>query len=75
MIDGPVNDIEESLLYKSGTFTNFDIDYVDGLLRLLVIMHADDTVILTNNVTDHKCAIAALQPIVKSGIYISIVQN
>ena len=43
-----------------GTFINFKIDDVDGLLRLLVIIYADYTVILANNITNFKCRVAAL---------------
>ena len=56
-----VNDLEFSLLNNDCHHVNFDLEDVDNMLRLVVLMYADDTVILANNPQKLKCAIKALE--------------
>ena len=56
-----VNDLEFSLLNNDCNHVKFDLENVDNMLRLVVLMYADDTVILANNPQKLKCAIKALE--------------
>ena len=56
-----INDLEESLLNGECNYINFGIDHVDNLLRIIVLMYADDTIIVANNPQNLKCAMKALE--------------
>ena len=56
-----VNDLEESLVDKGGSFLNSDDEELNAALRILVLMYADDTVIFANGSTELEQAIDSLQ--------------
>ncbi len=55
-----VNDIESHLLGNNCDYVNFDDDFVNSYLKLLVLMYADDTVILCDSVTGMNQVLRAL---------------
>ena len=55
-----VNDIEDSLLENDSNYILFDNDFLDVHLNLLVMMYADDTVILANIEEQMKNILKAL---------------
>ena len=56
-----VNDLEKFLLSKGSTFFNFKDMEINNFLKLLVILYADDTVILANNASDLQQALQNLE--------------
>ncbi len=56
-----VNDIEDSLIENSCNYLLFNEDVLDLHLKLLVMMYADDTVILANSEEEIKNILKALE--------------
>ena len=56
-----INDLEENLVEKNGEYLSFGIENVDRLLRKIVIMYADDTVIFANSAKQLKRAMKGLE--------------
>ena len=61
-----INDLEESLIEHGSEYLAFDMENIDGLLRLVVIMYADDTVIIANSATQLKRAMKGLEEYCKN---------
>ena len=55
-----VNDLQETLIEYNCNYLDFSDDLVNTYLRLLVIMYADDTVILCDSEQNMKNALASL---------------
>lgn len=56
-----VNDIEDSLLENNCNYLLFDEEFLDVNLSLLVMMYADDTLILANSEEEMKSILKALE--------------
>ena len=55
-----VNDIEEELINKRCKFLDFSDDFVNRLLKILVLMYADDTVVLCDSEEEMRRVLTAL---------------
>ena len=55
-----VNDLQEKLIEHNCNYLNFNDDLVNTYLRLLVVMYADDTVILCDSEQNMKEALVSL---------------
>ena len=55
-----VNDLQEKCIECNCNYLNFNDDLVNAYLRLLVLMYADDTVILCDSEENLKVALVSL---------------
>ena len=55
-----VNDLENYIMEQNCNCLNFDDDYINTYLKLLVLMYADDTIVLCDSEEKMKQALLAL---------------
>ena len=56
-----VNDIEEEFISKGCKYIELNDEQIDNFLKLLILMYADDTIILADSETNMQTALRALQ--------------
>ena len=56
-----VNDIEEEFISKVCKYIELNDEQLDNFIRLLIIMYADDTIILADSEANMQAALKALQ--------------
>ena len=56
-----VNDIEDEFLKQNCKYINLDDDRLDNFIKLLILMYADDTIILADTDKNLQLALKALQ--------------
>lgn len=56
-----INDIEQEFISKGCKYIEFNDELLDNFIRLLILMYADDTIILADNENNMQAALKALQ--------------